>query len=368
MIVKRLELYLKDIVRGRRRGLLAFLIKALLLPLSWLYGFGVNFRNRLYEKGWMRRYVPPVPLVISIGNIVAGGTGKTPVTLLLAGAFYERFIVAILSRGYRSKAEKLDAPVLLCEGQGPIFPASYCGDEPYLFAQRLPKAIVIVGGNRKKASFLAAKAGAQAILLDDGMQHRRLARDFDVVVVDVSDPFGQGYFLPRGFLREDICSLARADLIILNHIRDPQQFTSVKMQLKPYSSAPIVGTKGYVIAIRDLKGQEMGTLKEQSVGMFCAIAHPENFRHTLEQEGLQVVNEYILADHDSVKEKNLEQFAQASLKKGAKWLICTEKDRVKLRDQLTLALPIIWVQLELRVVAGQEEWQNFLHQAEAKMR
>jgi tetraacyldisaccharide 4'-kinase len=140
------------------------------------------------------------------------------------------------------------------------------------------------------------------------------------------------------------------------------------MQLKPYSSAPIVGTKGYVIAIRDLKGQEMGTLKEQSVGMFCAIAHPENFRHTLEQEGLQVVNEYILADHDSVKEKNLEQFAQASLKKGAKWLICTEKDRVKLRDQLTLALPIIWVQLELRVVAGQEEWQNFLHQAEAKMR
>lgn len=368
MVVKKLELYLKDIIRGRKSGLIAVLIKSLLLPLSWLYRIGVNCRNCLYEKGWMRRYVPPVPLVISIGNIVAGGTGKTPVTLLLAGAFYERFTVAILSRGYRSKAEKLDMPLLLCEGQGPSFPASYCGDEPYLFAQRLPKAIVVVGGDRRKASFLAAKAGAQVILLDDGMQHRRLARDFDVVVVDVSDPFGQGYFLPRGFLRDEICSLARANLLILNHMSDHEQFASVKMQLEPYSSAPVVGTKGYVIAIRDLKGQEVSIPKEQAVGMFCAIAHPEYFRRTLEQESFHVVNEYILADHDNMDEKDLEQFAQASLKKGAKWLICTEKDCVKLQDQLTLALPIIWVQIELRVIEGQEEWQNFLQQAEAKIK
>lgn len=364
---KRLELYLKDIIRGRRRGGVAFAIKAILLPLSWLYGLGVHFRNRLYERGWMRRYVPPVPLVISIGNIVAGGTGKTPVTLLLAGAFYERFAVAILSRGYRSRAEKLDTPVMLCEGLGPTLPASYCGDEPYLFAQRLPKSIVIVGGNRKKASFLAAKAGAQAILLDDGMQHRRLARDFDVVVVDVGDPFGQGYFLPRGFLREDIYSLARANLIILNHIQDTEQFTSVRMQLKPYSHAPVIGTKGCVTAIRDLKGQEAVLPEERSVGMFCAIAHPEYFRRTLEQEGLTVINEYVLADHDTFQPKDLEQFAQTCLRKGAKYLICTEKDRVKLEGQFNLALPILWVQLELRIVAGQEEWQNFLQRAEAKI-
>lgn len=366
MVLKKLELYLKDIVRGRRRGILALFIKAILLPLSWLYGLGVHFRNFLYEKGWMRHYVPPVSLVISVGNIVAGGTGKTPVTLLLAGAFYERFTVAILSRGYRSKVERLDTPILLCEGQGPTFPASYCGDEPYLFAQRLPKAIVIVGGNRRKASFLAAKAGAQAIFLDDGMQHRRVARDFDVVVVDVGDPFGQGYFLPRGFLRDDICSLARANLIILNHIQDPEQFASVKMQLKPYSSAPVIGTKGHVIAIRDLKGQEMVT-PAKKVAMFCAIANPEYFRRTLEQEGFQVVNEYVLADHDTIRNKELEQFAQISLKKGADYLICTEKDRVKLSDQLDVALPILWVQLELRVVAGQEEWQGFLKQAESRI-
>ncbi len=368
MIVKKFELYLKEIIRGRRRGVIAFFIKALLLPLSWLYGLIMGFRNWLYDQGWMRRYVPPVPLVISIGNIVAGGTGKTPVTLLLAGVFYERFPLAILSRGYRSKAEKLDTPLLLCEGQGPLFPANYCGDEPYLFAQRLPKAIVIVGGDRKKASFLAAKSGSQIILLDDGMQHRRLARDLDVVVVDAGDLFGQGYFLPRGFLREDVRSLKRANLIILNHVNHLEQFTSSKAQLHSYTSAPIVATKGHVIAIRDLKGQEIERPKEWPIGMFCAIAHPEYFRQTLEQEGFKIISENILPDHEFIREKELEQFALSCLKKGAKCLICTEKDRVKLQDPFNLSLPIFWVQIELRIIAGQEEWQSFLQYAEAKIK
>lgn len=367
MIMKKIELYLRDVIRGRRQGLLAHLIKACLLPLSWFYKWGVAFRNWLYDQGWMRRYVPPIPLVISVGNIVAGGTGKTPVTLLLVQAFYERFTVAILSRGYRSQVEKLENPVLLCEGQGPAFPASYCGDEPYLLAQRLPKATVIVGGDRKKASFLAAKAGAQMIVLDDAMQHRRLARDFDIVVVDVDDPFGQGYFLPRGFLREDRCSLQRASLIVLNHISNLEQFSAVKEQLKVYASAPIVGTQGHISAIRNLNGQEVEIPKDQPVGMFCAIAYPEYFRRTLEQLGFTVVSEYILPDHDAIREKDLEQFAQKSLKKGAAWLICTEKDRVKLGHDLSLSLPIAWVQMDLQVVAGQEEWQAFLKQAEAKI-
>lgn len=367
MLATKIELYFKDLVRGRKRGFLPFVLKGLLLPLSWIYGFVVRFRNSLYERGWMRRYVPPVPLVISVGNIVAGGTGKTPVTLLLAGAFYDNFVVAILSRGYRSKAEKLDTPTLLCEGEGPLYPASYCGDEPYLFAQRMPKAIVIVGGNRKKASFLAAKAGAQAILLDDGMQHRRLARDFDVVVVDVGDPFGQGYLLPRGFLREDKRSLARANLIILNHIEDPAQFLSVKKDLSLYTSAPVVGTKGCVAAIRDLKGKEVTRPVKGSVGMFCAIAHPDYFRRTLENEGIEVVSDWVLGDHESIPERELGQFARECIKLGAQWLMCTEKDRVKLNDELNLSLPILWVQLELCLVAGQEEWQHFLKLAEAKI-
>jgi tetraacyldisaccharide 4'-kinase len=364
---KRLQFYLKDVIFGRKKGIIPFCIKIILLGLSWCYRLIVAVRNWLYDQGWMRRYVPPVPLVLSVGNIVAGGTGKTPVTLLFAKTFYERFPMAILSRGYRSKIEKLDHPVILCEGSGPIYPAAYCGDEPYIFAQRLPKAHVIVGGDRQKASCLAAKAGVQVILLDDGMQHRRIARDLEVVVVDVYDPFGQGYFLPRGFLREDAKSLARAHLVILNHVKSPEQFQSLKSKLLSYTSAPMVGTHWKIGAIRDLKGQEVGSIKDKRVGMFCGIAHPEYFRHTLIQEGASIVSEYCLVDHDEPEEKELNKFAHACSKKEAHFLICTEKDRVKLKDSLSLALPIVWLQMELEVVEAKDVWADFLIKAESKI-
>lgn len=366
-MLKKLELYAKDIIYGRKKGIIPFFFLCILLPLSWIYRIIVKFRNWLYDQGWMRRYIPPVPLVVSIGNIVAGGTGKTPVTLLLAKAFYGRHMIAILSRGYRSKVENLESPVVLCEGNGPLFPAAYCGDEPYIYASRFPKALVIVGGNRKNAAKIAAKEGAQVILLDDAMQHRRIARDFDVVVVDVGDPFGQGYFLPRGFLREDIRSLSRADLIILNHIIDKQQFIDVKNQLIEYSLAPVVGTIGQVSVIRDLAGREIESLQGQKVGMLCAIAHPEYFRRTLEKMGVVIVSELSLADHDTVKDKALENFAQQSVKEGATYLVCTEKDRVKLNDDLKLGLPIVWIQIELNIVEGEAEWLAFLKKAETKI-
>lgn len=363
----KLEFYFKEIIYNRKRGWLPSLIKVGLLPLSWLYRGGVSCRNWVYDKGWMRRYVPPVPLVISVGNIVAGGTGKTPVTLLLAQAFYNRFALAILSRGYRSKAEKLDSPVVLCEGEGPLYPANYCGDEPYLFAQRLPKAHIIVGSNRQKACYLAVKAGVEIILLDDGMQHRRLARDLEVVVIDVCDPFGQGYFLPRGFLRDDRKSLSRAHLIILNHIADSNQFEWVRKQMVSYTSAPMIGTNLKMAGIKDLKGKEIGSLKDVKVGMFCGIAHPDYFRRTLQELGAHVVSEYWLPDHGEMVEKELACFGHACLSKEAKWLICTEKDRVKLQDDLASVIPIAWLQMELEVLEGKKEWEHFLAKAEAKL-
>ncbi len=364
---KKIEIYIKEIIYKRRHGILPFIIRCLLLPLSWLYQLWINCRNWLYDSNWLRRYVPPIPLVISVGNIVAGGTGKTPFTIFLANFFYERFTMAILSRGYRSQAEKLNFPIVQCLGQGPIFPASYCGDEPYLFSQRLPKAMVIVGSNRKEASFLAAKGGAQLIILDDAMQHRHLARDFDIVIMDIGDPFGQGYFLPRGFLREGAQALMRAHLIVLNHTHEMDLFNKVKKELVAYTRAPIVGTKERVVGVCDLKGQRVQLTNNCSVGIFCAIAHPQYFKRTLEKINCTIVAEYILADHDLIDEKNLENFAQNALKQGAQWLICTEKDKVKLQDQLVLSLPIIWVQIDLEIVVGQEEWDKFLQQLEIKI-
>lgn len=365
--MKSIELMFKDIIHGKKKGVLISVIKIILLPLSWIYGLCIILRNHVYERGWMRRYMPPIPLVISIGNIVAGGTGKTPFTLFIAQAFYEKFALAILSRGYRSQVEKLNQLIILSDGEGPTFPASYCGDEPFLLAKRLPKALVIVGSDRKQAAFLAAKAGAEVIILDDAMQHRKLARDFDIVVIDVRDPFGQGHFLPRGFLRDDVKSLSRAHLIALNHIEDRDQFEEVKTQLLRYTKAPVIGMKTKVSAFKDLNDQVIVPQEGDSIAMFCAIAHPEYFKKTLEQEGLIVESEYILPDHDNIDNEGLELFAKKCSKKKLKWLICTEKDRVKLDDALQFPIPLLWVQMELSLTYGQENWEMFLKDAKSKI-
>ena len=293
--------------------------------------------------------------------------GKTPVTLLIAQEFYQDFLIAVLSRGYRSQAEKLAVPVVLSKGDGPLQSASFCGDEPFLIAENLSKAFVIVGKGHK-ASDMAARAGAQLILLDDGMQHRRLARDFEVVVMDTSDPFGQGYFLPRGLLREGASSLARADLIILNHASDQSKFMHVKGRLARYSKAPVVGTCMKVVSIKNFEDKPISDLKEKKVGIFCGIAHPEYFRQTVLEQGAQIVDSAFAADHQSLEPAVLSAFAQKCKEQGAEILLCTEKDKVKIEDVQGLALPIAWVKMSLSLVEGQDEWRAFMDKVKGDLK
>lgn len=368
MMLRHLESYFLDVIKGHKKGVFATLFRLLLYVLSWPFQLLVSWRNLAFDRGWFRRYYPPVPVVISIGNIVVGGTGKTPVTLMIAQEFYRDFLIAVLSRGYRAPAEKLSSPVLLSKGNGPMHPAAFCGDEPYLLAQNLPKAFVFVGKDRHKASDMAAKAGAQLILLDDGMQHRKLARDFEVVVMDACDPFGQGYFLPRGLLREGVESLSRADLIILNHVIDRETYLSMKQQIARYSAALVVGTRMEVMQVLDFDGKPIASLKEKKVGIFCGIAHPEYFRNTVSQQGAQIVSSAFTADHMGLENETLVAFAQECREKGAEMLLCTEKDRVKIEDIKALTLPIAWVKMRLNLVEGEKEWETFIEKAKSDLK
>jgi tetraacyldisaccharide 4'-kinase len=366
-MLKHTELFFIDVITGKRSGFFVSILKFFLLVLSWVFKFFVCCRNWAFDRGWLRRYSPPVPVVISVGNIVAGGTGKTPVTLLLAKEFYDDVSIAILSRGYRSKAENLAVPVVLSRGQGPMHPASFCGDESYMLSQNLPKAFIFVGKDRHKASNMAAKAGVKMILLDDGMQHRRLARDFEVVVMDACDPFGQGFFLPRGLLREGLKSLARADLIILNHVYAHEHFISIRQQIASYSTAPVVATKTEVAQILDLNGKPIPSIKDKKIGIFCGIAHPDYFKETITKQGAHIVETYFIADHMDYDFNELANFAQKCKTKDAELIICTEKDRVKLVESLQLALPIAWVQMRLIFVEGEFLWKAFIGRAKANL-
>jgi len=360
-----LEHYLVEIIKGKRKGPLVSFIKFLLRILSLFYRLAVSVRNWAFDKGLLKRYHPPVPLVISIGNIVAGGSGKTPVTLLVAQEFVGEFQVAVLSRGYKSKVENHATPTILSQGKGPLFSAAYCGDEPYLIAEKIPQAIVIVGHNRHKSSNLAARAGANVILLDDGMQHRYLARDLDVVVMDAENPFGHGYFLPRGFLREHVKSIARAHMVILNHVQTPAQFDEVRTLIAKRTSAPIIGTRMEVEALVSFQGPLALSLAGKKVGVFCGIAQPDKFKQTLESLGAEIVASYLVSDHQPVNQEKLKSFALRAEKEGAEFLVCTEKDKVKLSSHFTCALPIIWLQMKLVIVAGQSDWNLFIKKAKA---
>lgn len=360
------ELYLLSIIKGKRKGFFASLLKFHLWLLSIPFGIVVTLRNWLFDKGWLRSYMPPVPLVISVGNITTGGTGKTPATLMIAGEFERDVQLAILSRGYRSQAERLSVPLVLSKAKGEMHPASLCGDEPYLLAENLPSAYVIVGKDRFQSSKTAARLGADVILLDDGMQHRGIARDFEVVVMDLIDPFGQGYFLPRGLLREGKRALSRADLIILNHLHDFERFEQVKRQISSATSAPVVGTRLEVIGCFDAQGGKIDNIQGKKVGIFCGIAHPEYFRDTIDKLGAEVVDEWFFPDHDALDLEKLLPFGRKCREKGAELLLCTEKDYVKLSGPHVGGLPTCWVKARLQVVEGAEQWKKFIEQAKGR--
>ncbi|MEM1283594.1 MAG: tetraacyldisaccharide 4'-kinase [Chlamydiota bacterium] len=352
--------YLK-VIHGKSHGPAAWFLKLSLHPLSWIYRAIIFVRNKAYDCGLLKSYNPKIPAVVSVGNIVAGGTGKTPVTMLLAKDLLDRIPLAILSRGYRSHAENLKTPLRLCNGNGPEFPVNLCGDEPYLLAENLPKARIFVGRDRKQAADMAAKQGAKLVILDDGMQHRQVSRDFDIVVLNANSPFDQGYLLPRGLLREEVSSLKRASLVILNHIEDAEQYASITERLKKYTSAPAIGTMVKITSMQTLEGQEIKSLGDKKIGMFCGIGTPESFEHTLQKSGAKILDKLILPDHNRATKQSLIDFSNHCQSLGAEYIVCTEKDKVKLiENKPCLPIPIVWTKIELEVKEGLQYWKDFI--------
>ncbi len=343
-----LERRWRDLLLGHTKGPLASVSKAFLRLCSWPYRAVVAARNRAFDQGLLTSHKVPNALVISVGNIVAGGTGKTPFTLLLAQELSD-LSLAILSRGYHSPSETYEDSTVLSRGFGPEYGSEICGDEPFLLASRLPQVSVIVGQNRLRSAEIATQAGANVLILDDGMQHRRVKRDVEIVILDADDPFGLGYHLPRGFLRESSHALERADLIVVNHVSD--NFSQVCEKIKNYTNAPIIGTQVVVLG---------NPVQGCKVGLFCGIANPERFRQTVQSLGASVVEEWLLPDHASVNQTELHVFVETCRQKGVDCLVCTEKDHVKLSRDLKPSLPIHCIKIGLEIVCNQETWITFL--------
>ncbi len=366
-MINELQFYYIQVIRGKRTGWLPTLIKGFAWLLSLPYRWVMSIRNWAYDHEWLRQYDAPVPVVMSVGNLIMGGSGKTPVTKLLADFFYDDYKIAILSRGYRSPAEKLRAPVILSSGKGPLHSAAYAGDEPRLLAENLPKAWVVVGRDRVQSAHLVAKQGVDLVLLDDGMQHRRMARDFEVVVLDAKDPFGQNYFFPRGLLRESPEGLKRADLVVLNHVRDADNYEESRKLVERYTHAPVIGIHYDAFKPMDLEGKELDSLEGRKIAIFCGIAQPEQFASTIREMGAEVVAQKYYPDHFHYYAEELSEIAARWKEMGAEMMVCTEKDKVKLPEIHQLALPIVWIKIQPEVVEGADELKSFIERVKAKI-
>lgn len=324
-----------------------------LAPLSWLYLTGVRLRHWLYDRKILQKQFAPLP-VVSIGNLVAGGAGKTQAALLLARELARDFPVAVLSRGYRGRAEHAKDPLRVDIQKHSV---QSTGDEPWLLASRLLQdaALVVVNKHRFKGALEAKKWGARLVILDDGMQHRALHRDFEIVVIDGQTSLGP--FLPRGQLREDPARLKDADVILFVGHPDP----SVKKVVSKHTQAPQVVARIISEGLFDLQGASMGSLEGVKVGVFCGIGNPDRFVKTVEELGAQILLTHFSPDHQAPSEKELRAFANAAQNEGASLLVCTEKDKVKL-TQTGLALPVGWVKANLQIVLNQEAWVKMVHE------
>jgi len=310
----------------------------------WLYGKIANARNALYEKGLFKSFSLGAP-AISIGNITAGGTGKTPLVAFVAEILAERGEkVCILTRGYGR--ENANQRVLVSDGEKILADVRAGGDEPLELANKLPgKAIIIVAdANRVAAANWARdEFGVTAFVLDDAFQHRRAKRDLDIVTIDATNPFGGG----KNFLREPLENLKRAGAIVITCANLIENIESLIAQIAKYNSdCPIFTVENKIADLIELENvhakaqssQRPKTEDQRPFLAFCALGNPDNFFEQLKQEGFNLVSTKKFSDHHFYTQKDIANLEGTAKQTGAEMFVTTGKDAVKLKD-LSFELP-----------------------------
>lgn len=297
------------------------LIKFLLNTLSPIYGAAVRLRTIAYKYGIFKSKRLPCK-VISVGNITAGGTGKTPMTIYLAKLLKKLgYKTAILSRGYKGKAEKNGG--IVSNGKEILMNAEYSGDEPLMMAQILGDVPVLVGKNRFKMGMLAIREfKPDVILLDDGFQHIKLDRNINLLLLDGKKPFDNGYMLPKGMLREPLSALARADAFILTRsISDTAIPISLPKDRPVFRTVHVPYFRGKIIAGR-------------RVFAFSGIANNDDFLQTLNSFDCEVIGFKGFSDHYTYSDDDLDRIFTSAKNASADMLLTTEKDYARIAHNL----------------------------------
>lgn len=349
-----IESYITDHIEGRRKSLF---VCTILHAISTFFKLGVQLRNFAFDCRLIKKMKVDIP-VISIGNITAGGTGKTALIQKLGKDLSVSRQISVLLRGYRSEIEKNGGSLHLIE-KSKITP-TICGDEAYFLWKQLPKLSIFVGKNRCLNAKRAAHHEADMILLDDGMQYRRLHRDLELVMLHADDLYGKGFYLPRGYLRDSPKRLAKAHYIFINHVEGDTHFECLKKEVRKQTSAPIIGVKMAAEQVIGKNDEKWENLEGKRAAVFCGLGNPHSFFKTIETMGIEIAQTLILPDHVGPTKEQLTDLTLLAEEKGCELLLCSEKDWVKLPEISHLPLPIARLKASIEIVQGQSSYCQLL--------
>jgi tetraacyldisaccharide 4'-kinase len=325
--------------------------------LSQVYRSLVYIHRQSFQLGWRARYGLPCR-VISVGNLTVGGTGKTPLAMWLARWCLDQgWQVAVLSRGYGGQSGNV--PHVVSPRQGKAQAWSTVGDEPYLLAQELPHVPVVVGKDRVRSGMYAnCQFGTQVLILDDGFQHYRLARDLDLVLIDATNPFGHGSLLPRGILREPLQALQRADAVVLTRVElATDNLPAVCQRIRQwYPHGPIYHMKTTVeaLSVRDAQSaEETLPLCGRRVVAFVGIGNPSAFAATLTQLGCEVAALLVFRDHHPYTLEDWQAIVETASQYDASGIVTTTKDDIRLDAAWQAPIPLYTLRIDVAFVEGE---------------
>lgn len=339
----------RDLVSGRRRGLGPLVVRSLLRLMELPYAAAVRWRNRRYDRGVAQIHQVGVP-VVSVGNLTLGGTGKTPTVEWLANWFAERGVtVALASRGYGASD---GAP----------------NDEALELRESLPEVTHVQNADRVAAAQQAIRqSGCQLLLLDDAFQHRRIARQLDIVLLDALEPFGFGHVFPRGTLREPIEGLRRAHVVLLTRadLLDPPKREQIRREALSHAPQAVWAEVAHAPQVfRSASGAEepIVSLAGERVAAFCGLGNPAGFRHTLDVCRCRIVDFREFADHYRYVQADVHSLTRWAERLDVAAVVTTQKDLVKLGVDRLGRLPLWAVTIAMMFLTGQEQFEARLRE------
>jgi tetraacyldisaccharide 4'-kinase len=328
------------LISGERRGVGPTLLRGGLQVASWFYGAAVRTRNLAYNRGWKAISKAQIP-VISVGNVTTGGTGKTPFAAWLARWFRNHGVrVCFLSRGYGAEPGQQNDEALVLD--------RLCPDVPHL--QNADRA--------EGARIAVEELDMQLLILDDGFQHRRLARDLDIVLIDALEPWGYGHLLPRGLLREPLGALRRADVVVITRADQSsaetrQNIRTVLKRIRGDDRCVEVAFTPQRLVNASGQTAELDSLRGQSVRAFCGIGNPAGFRRTIEYLGVDLNDVKTFPDHHRYTREAVASLAAWAESSPVAAVLTTLKDHVKIPVDRLGQTPLWSVDVGATITAGE---------------